>query len=738
MSSFPLEPREPSPEHVSGGRRRNGFVTACQHLMALAVVVAVLTPAARTVTMDVQPVTPLAPTDVALRSAEFPSKVPTEPVSTDVDQYALTAPDGSARSRSAVRATSKVAAGGREQIVSDVVPVDGYGAVGVTWSQGDAVDDDAIGVQVRTQTDGIWSGWEDVEYHDEHGPDPSTKEGREARPGTDALLVGDVDAVQVKVATDEAAPADMKLAVIDPGTTSTTAVQKPAIDTAKLASTASAGTGTGATAPAEGSEDTGTESTGTDGTEGTGTEGTEELDLQATVFTPKPKIYSRAQWGANESLRDKSSLTYYEVHGGFVHHTVNANNYTAAEVPGIIRAIYSYHVKTRGWSDIGYNFLVDRFGRIWEGRAGGVDRPVVGAHTLGYNNYSFAMSAIGNYETASPTSAMLNAYGALFAWKLSLHGVDAASTSQRIGSKYFPAVNGHRDAGSTACPGRYLYAKIGRIRELASAAQKGWSGREIVGNYMGSSHPDLLARRISDGRLLVLQLGQNADGQWAVVARKNTGIPIRWASHIMRGGDWDRDGHNDIVARRASDGAIYLLRGKGGGAFLRPVLLTNKLKGRTLISVPGDVTGDGYPDLMAQVSGTMRIYPGIGGAGLGTSSHNLGASYPAYSAVKGTAVVPAGLVNGDGAPDALVRDGASMKLYLGNGPGGWTSSQRLEVSASGYDFLVGVGRVGSNGYSDYVARVASNGQLLLLSGKATGWSSTKVRLGSASGVNLLG
>ena len=165
-----------------------------------------------------------------------------------------------------------------------------------------------------------------------------------------------------------------------------------------------------------------------------------------------------------------------------MHHTVNANDYTRDEVPGIIRSIYAYHTQSRGWSDVGYNFLVDKFGRIWEGRAGGVDRPVVGAHTLGYNDYSFAMSAIGNFETARPPKAMVQAYGSLFAWKLSLHGVNASSTRQVVGPDTFQAINGHRDAGSTACPGRYLYAKLARIRTLAAAAQQGWTGRQLESN----------------------------------------------------------------------------------------------------------------------------------------------------------------------------------------------------------------------------------------------------------------
>ena len=235
----------------------------------------------------------------------------------------------------------------------------------------------------------------------------------------------------------------------------------------------------------------------------------------------KPVIYSRAQWGANESIRDKGSLHYYEVHAGFVHHTVNANDYTPDEVPGILRSIYAYHTQSRGWSDIGYNFLVDKFGRIWEGRYGGVDRPVVGAHTLNYNDYSFAMSAIGNFETAQPPAAMLQAYGVLFAWKLSLHGVDAASTLQQVGSTEFQAINGHRDAAATACPGKYLYAQIPLIRQYAAAAQQGWAGRELESSVAGSPYPDLLVRRKSDSQVYVVP-DQRHDAA--------SGRPPRWAA----------------------------------------------------------------------------------------------------------------------------------------------------------------------------------------------------------------
>jgi hypothetical protein len=247
--------------------------------------------------------------------------------------------------------------------------------------------------------------------------------------------------------SDGSVPADLKLAVIDPGTGKLQA-ETPAIDTASLSSAT--------VAAEEPADDTGEDDT---------------VALSAMKRAPKPYIYSRAQWGANERLREQSNPSYGTIKTGFVHHTVNANNYTQAQVPSLLRGIYAYHTQSRGWRDIGYNFLVDRFGRIWEGRWGGVNRAVVGAHTSGYNEVSFAMSAIGNFDIASAPQAVLNAYARLFAWKLSMYNIRADAAKIWVKNKYLRAINGHRDAGSTACPGRYLYAKLTTIRSAAQALQ---------------------------------------------------------------------------------------------------------------------------------------------------------------------------------------------------------------------------------------------------------------------------
>jgi hypothetical protein len=687
---------------------KSRFVTACQQLLALGAVLAVLTPAASVITLDVvhepgAPAVAAAPASAlaayAAASAQA-SLVPAAPVEATVDEVALTAPAATAGARVAaprLQARRSTVKGGRAQLVSTPQPVTGYGTVGVTWAHGAQVPDDEIGFRVRMLENGAWTGWRPMVYHDEHAPDPGTREARRARPGTDELIVGDVDQVQVKVISDDGSlPADMKLAVVDPGEAPAEELETAAIDTGVLAGEepVAATTGTVLDGSQDGSQDA--------------------VALRAARFTPRPTIYSRAQWGADESLRDRGSLHYYEVHAGFVHHTVNANNYTKEQVPGILRSIYAYHTKSRGWSDVGYNYLVDRFGRIWEGRAGGVDRPVVGAHTLGYNDYSFAMSAIGNFDVAKPSSAMVQAYGALFAWKLSLHGVSAASTAQAVGSKTFQAINGHRDAGSTACPGKYLYAKIPKIRQLAATAQQGWSGRELESNLAGSAQPDLVVRRSADKRVFVLPLELGASGAVTLGAPIDTGRVLADANRIMNVGDWNRDGFGDVITRTASTGALLLRPGDGTGRLGASVKLSTKFKSVSLLTAAGDMTGDGWPDLMGQLNGKMRIWPGRG-------ARALGPSYIAHSKISASRQIGIGRWDADGAPDILVRRSKNLKYYAGNGPGGLTTERSAgSVDLTPYDWVLGVSDVGLTGHADVVVRGRGTGQWWLLPGETTG------------------
>ena len=586
--------------------------------------------------------------------------------------------------------------------MSDPQSVTGYGAVGVTWEHGNVVPDDQIAIDVRTRDADGWSEWLAMAYADDHGPDPDSEEGLRARPGTDEMLVGDVDQVQVRIESDQTAPADIKLAVIDPGVATRTVREKAAIDTGILPS---ATTTTEADAADEGAALSSSEG---------------DLDLAAASFTPKPVIYSRAQWGADERMRDPGSLRYFEVHAGFVHHTVNANNYQARDVPAILRGIYAYHTQSRGWSDVGYNYLVDRFGRIWEGRYGGIDRPVVGAHTLGFNDGAFAMSAIGNFEEVQPSSAMVQAYGALFGWKLSLHGVDASSMKQFVTSKNFPAVNGHRDAASTACPGRYLYAKLPEIRRLAARAQVGFSGRQLESDMAGTPEPDLIVRRAADGQGFVIPLRKDDAGGYRAGRPLASAVNMTDDDRILSAGDWDRDGHGDLITRRAGSGALFLRPGLGNGLFGPYSKLAGGFKNVGLLAAVGDMTGDGWPDLMGQpVGGTMQIYPGQGAGGLK-------ASYVAYSKVTASRQIGVGLWDLDGAPDTLTRTGGKLQLLGGNGPGGLTGARSLTLDLTPYDWVVGISDIALVGHPDLVVRSKGTGELWLIEATSNGFGAPQL------------
>ena len=183
-----------------------------------------------------------------------------------------------------------------------------------------------------------------------------------------------------------------------------------------------------------------------------------------------PAIIPRLSWGANEAIRRGPPLYASVLRFALVHHTAGANGYTRAESAAIVRGIELYHVRGNGWSDIGYNFLVDRYGQVFEGRYGGIARNVVGAHAEGFNTGSTGVALLGNYTSAVPTAAEHGALAAILAWRLDVAHVDPHSSVTAIsgGNARYPAgvpvflraVSGHRDTGFTSCPGDALYRQI--------------------------------------------------------------------------------------------------------------------------------------------------------------------------------------------------------------------------------------------------------------------------------------
>ena len=200
----------------------------------------------------------------------------------------------------------------------------------------------------------------------------------------------------------------------------------------------------------------------------------------AGAAVAQPPVIARSQWGADESMR-RTGPSHAPVSRMVVHHTVTPNN--DPDPASTMRAMYAYHVKGNGWDDIGYNFVVDGSGRVYEGRharsyaPGEVPtgesldgRGVIGAHAEGDNDGSVGVAVMGTFTGTVPPQAAVDAVVRLLAWKADRHGLDPVGTTTWAGGRTLPTVAGHRDVGSTACPGDQLYARLPTIRQAAAAA----------------------------------------------------------------------------------------------------------------------------------------------------------------------------------------------------------------------------------------------------------------------------
>ena len=197
----------------------------------------------------------------------------------------------------------------------------------------------------------------------------------------------------------------------------------------------------------------------------------------------RPAIVPRERWLGAAAYTRPPARYADRVSAVFVHHTNSPNGYDCADTPRIIRSLYVGQAGARHWDDIGYNFLVDRGGKVYEGRAGGIDRPVVGAHTQGFNVGSTGIAGLGTFTAGVPVpKAMTDAIAAVAAWKLGLSDIDPRARVRLVStnsmSKYaagtpaiFAAVSGHADGFRTACPGAALMARLPAIRERAAQLQ---------------------------------------------------------------------------------------------------------------------------------------------------------------------------------------------------------------------------------------------------------------------------
>ncbi len=251
----------------------------------------------------------------------------------------------------------------------------------------------------------------------------------------------------------------------------------------------------------------------------------------------KPSIVTRAQWGAPEGIRRGQPYYADGVHLAIVHHTAGSNNYTAGQSAAIVRAIMLYHVQGNGWNDIGYNFLVDKYGQIFEGRYGGMTRAVIGAHAMGFNAGSVGVSLIGSYSTAQVTPAAKAALTALLAWRLDLAHVDPLSRVVRVsaGNPRYPpgravtldAISAHRDTYPTSCPGNNLYALLPAIRRAVAQTGLPKIYEPAVSGALGG--PVRFTARLSSA------------AEWTVTVRDQAGTTVAAGSGTGGRVDWTWD-----------------------------------------------------------------------------------------------------------------------------------------------------------------------------------------------------
>ena len=320
------------------------------------------------------------------------------------------------------------------------VPVGAARMVGLSWRNTPDAPWTATGgarAWLRTEGSRGWSAWNAAEPADD-GPDPGSGEDHQQRVYTDGIwLAAGTRAVQVRIELPGRAAASVEQLsahLVEPDLTPVAPDVPP---------------------------------------------------RGGAIAMPRPPgIITRARWGADERLRRGPPRYASTVLAAFVHHTGQTNHYTKGESAALVRADYLYHVRTRGWNDLGYNFLIDRYGQVFEGRAGGVGRPVIGACTAGFNTSTSCVALLGTFGSARPPAVAMAALRRLLAWKLDLTHVDPAyttvltsaggSTSRyRRGTRVrLRTISGHRDTSFTACPGAAVYRQITSLR-LAVAATGG-------------------------------------------------------------------------------------------------------------------------------------------------------------------------------------------------------------------------------------------------------------------------
>ena len=270
--------------------------------------------------------------------------------------------------------------------------------------------------------------------------------------------------------------------------------------------------------------------------------------VRTTESAGSPALVARSAWHADEEIVRARPVIASHLRLAIVHHTAGSNDYTRAQSAAIVRGIELYHVLGNGWNDIGYNFLVDRFGTVYEGRGGGIDQNVVGAHAQGFNVGTIGVALIGNFQSAAPTTAQSDALVRLLAWRLDVAHVDPGSRVLYTSGGNFKfragrlvtlrAISGHRDTGPTECPGARAYALLPELtRRVAATGLPKLYGPEVIGVIGGpvrfraqlsSALPWTVTVTDRSGATVASGAGRSSLVDWAWISAGARAGPFTW------------------------------------------------------------------------------------------------------------------------------------------------------------------------------------------------------------------
>ena len=359
-----------------------------------------------------------------------------------------------------------------------------FSMVGVTWT---ALSGEDLGVHVRTLTASGWSEWYDVT------PDEEESEQR----ATGVIYVEDSTAVEVQATSRPGGTAEGMRAVL---------IDSPARGSDPTTATTAAAVNGPATAA---------------------------RPLAANGSVPQPTMITRSRWGA--IAQDGCEANSDTIRAVAVHHTAGSNDYSTGQSASIVRGIQYYHEVTLGWCDIGYNFLVDKYGQVFEGKGGGATFPVHGAHATTWNWETVGISLMMNSNTAQPSGPMLTSLEDVIAWKIANNYLNPLGTVT-LGGRTINVIFRHGDVMSTECPGTNVTNRMAEIRNAVAARVNGKTYSTIYDTW-----------RAAGGE----------SGTYGVVHEME---------HPVRGGRQTNFAHGSILA--SPDGAVHTVRGGIGNEYV--------------------------------------------------------------------------------------------------------------------------------------------------------------------------